>query len=275
MTSTISRITLTVTILVFLLGGFFTVANASHSWGKYHWDISTAESLVNPLVLGDNVTGVWDSSLVGASGDWNLSVLKNRIVSGTNTKCNPILGRVEVCNDTYGNNGWLGIAQIWVYRGKDGHIAQALVKANDTYFNMAKYNTSAWRNMVICQEVGHTFGLSHQDENFDNPNLNTCMDYTSNPESNQHPNQHDYDELEAKYGHLNGVVDEGKGNGNGNGGNNGKKPKKNVGVGADIDLNNPSAWGQAIRQDAQGNNSLFERSLGNGGKLFTFVIWAE
>ena len=54
----------------------------------------------------------------------------------------------------------------------------------------------------MCQEVGHTLGLDHQDENFDNPNLGTCMDYTSDPGTNQHPNQHDYDELEAIYAHL-------------------------------------------------------------------------
>ena len=69
------------------------------------------------------------------------------------------------------------------------------MKLNDTYFNTSTYNTEAWRNLVSCQEVGHTFGLDHQDENFNNPNLGTCMDYTNDPSSNQHPNQHDYDHL--------------------------------------------------------------------------------
>jgi hypothetical protein len=30
-------------------------------------------------------------------------------------------------------------------------------------------------------------------ETFDNPILGTCMDYTSDPTTNQHPNRHDYD----------------------------------------------------------------------------------
>lgn len=271
MTSTINKAILIIAGLALLFAGFVAVANANNSWSKYHWDKSTADSVTSPLVLGDNLTTTaWRSSLSGASSDWNVSVLKNQAVAGNNTNCNTVLGQVEVCNDTYGNTGWLGIAQIWVYRGRDGHIGQALVKVNDTYFNMAKYNTSAWRNMVMCQEVGHTFGLGHQDENFDNPNLNTCMDYTSNPDSNQHPNQHDYDEMEAKYAHLNGVIEEEKEKGS----NNGKKPKK-MGIGASVDLNNPSAWGQAIKQDAQGNNSLFERNLGNGLVLVTYVIWAD
>lgn len=257
--------------LAIFLGGFVTIALASNSWSKYHWDKSTEESIANPLVLGNNLTSVaWNSSLAEASSDWNLSVLKNQAVVGNNTNCDPVLGQVEVCNDTYGNNNWLGITQVWVYRGKAGHIAQGLVKMNDTYFNTPTYNTSAWRNLVVCQEVGHTIGLSHQDENFDNANLGTCMDYTSNPESNQHPNQHDYDELTEKYGHLNGI-EETKGGGNGN---NGKKPKKAIGP-SNVDLNNPSAWGQVVRHDAQGKPSLYSRNLGNGYELFTFVTWVE
>jgi hypothetical protein len=57
----------------------------------------------------------------------------------------------------------------------------------------------------VSREVGHTFGLDHQDVNFDNPNLGTCMDYTSNPDgppANTHPNKHDYDELVTIYSHL-------------------------------------------------------------------------
>src|SRR4030095_6084444 len=106
---------------------------------------------------------------------------------------------VEVCNGSYGNNGWLGIAQIWV-SGK--HITQGSVRLNDTYFDTPKYNTDAWRQLVVCQEVGHTFGLDHQDEDFDNRPLGTCMDYSNDPTPNQHPDQHDYDELAIIYSHL-------------------------------------------------------------------------
>jgi len=263
--------------LVLALGVFAFVAYAENSWGKYHWNISTADSIETPLVLGDNLTTpAWVSSLAGTSADWNASVLKNEAVAGTNTACDPVLGGVEVCNGEYGDNGWLGIAQIWIYRGRAGHIAQGLVKVNDTYFNTPKYNTQAWRNLVMCQEVGHTYGLGHQDENFSNANLGTCMDYTNDPDGtllgqldNQRPDQHDYDVLTEKYAHLNETTSDGPGGGK----SGGKKPKK--GVGANVDLSNPSVWGQAVRQDAQGRNSLYERNLASGVKVFTFVTWAE
>ena len=254
-----------------------TTALASHSWGKYHWNLSTEETVANPLKLSNNLTILaWIDSLSIASVDWNQSVLQNQVVTGDSLDCSPTLGQVEVCNDEYGNNNWLGIAQIWVYRGKDGHIAQAVVKLNDTYFNTPDYNSEAWRNFVMCQEVGHTFGLDHQDEDFSNENMGSCMDYTNDPARNDdngdnlHPNQHDYDMLTQIYAHLNSTED-GGGPGNGKGSGKGKP----AGVGADIDLNDPSEWGQAIRQDAQGKNSLFERNLGNGNKVFTFVIWAD
>jgi len=274
--------------VVLFLAVSVVVVEANNKWKKYHWNLSTEDSTVNPLKLGDNLTSLaWDSSLAGASFDWNDSVLKNQVVAGTNTACDPVLGGVEICNDSYGDNNWLGIAQIWVYRGKGSHIAQALVKVNDTYFNTPQYDTQSWRNFVMCQEVGHTFGLDHQDENFSNANLGTCMDYTNDPDGtifnqldNQHPNLHDYDTMTEIYAHLNGTDD---------GGNEGGKPDKcspwpscknnqgkgNLGISANINLNDPSAWGQAIRQDARGNNSLFERNLGNGLVLITYVIWVE
>ncbi len=59
----------------------------------------------------------------------------------------------------------------------------------------------------MCQEVAHGFGLGHQDEVFDNPNLGTCMDYTDDPlrePANIAPNAHDYDQLELIYDHVEG-----------------------------------------------------------------------
>jgi hypothetical protein len=184
--------------LVLILVALFVAgtASANHGWGKYHWNISTDQSIANPLELGDNLTSGWSSNLVTASNDWNPSVLKNKVVTGeSNANCDPTSGSVEVCNGAYGNNGWLGIASIWATRGKNNHITQGVVKLNDTYFDTPNYDTEAWRNLVMCQEVGHTFGLGHQDEDFDNANLGTCMDYTNDPDGsalgqldNQHPN---------------------------------------------------------------------------------------
>jgi hypothetical protein len=200
----IRRVITVVGAAVAIVAGLVGPAAANHSWGGYHWARTS-----NPFTLkvGDNVSSAWDAYLDGAISDWSASSVLDlaKVAGGTRPKnCRPTAGRIEVCNARYGNNGWLGIAQIWL---NGDHITQAMAKMNDTYFGTSAYNTPAWRRLVMCQEIAHGFGLDHQDENFDNPNLGTCMDYTSDPDgppSNEHPNAHDYAELEVIYSHLDG-----------------------------------------------------------------------
>jgi hypothetical protein len=245
---------MSVFVLVAILAAFPFSAGASHSWGSYHW-----ARTANPFTvkLGDNLTSNWDPYLSTTSSDWSKStVLDTTIVAGSTTgrRCRATTGRVEVCNASYGNNGWLGIASIWA---SGNHITQGTVKVNDTYFNTATYNTPAWRNLVMCQEVGHTFGLAHQDENFNNANLGTCMDYTNDPSTNQHPNQHDYDQLQTIYSHLDSTTTIGA---------------APAGF-ANADVHAIENWGEKVSDN--GKTALFVRDFGDGFQIFTFVIWAS
>jgi hypothetical protein len=243
-------------------------AYANHSWGGYHW-----ARMANPftLMLGNNLSGAWDPYLAQAAAAWSTSaVLDMTIVAGGTTpgSCRPTSGRVEVCNSTYGTTGWLGVAQIWA---SGSHIIQGVVKMNDTYFRTPMYNTPAWRTIVLCQEVGHTVGLDHQDEDFTNGNLGTCMDYTNDPDgtrynqlSNEQPNDHDYEELESIYAHLDRtatlsapLVS-------------GMPPAM-----ADIDFTTPAQWGQRVASRHHGKVEVYALDFGRGYKVFTFVVWAQ
>lgn len=244
--------------------GVVAIAEANHSWGGYHWARTS-----NPftLKLGDNLTTNWKPILVTTSADWSFSSVLDTVIvpgltnatKGRNTAktCSPTSGRVEVCNAKYGSNGWLGLAQIWI---SGSHITQGTTKLNDSYFTLPQYNTIAWKNLVMCQEVGHTFGLDHQDETFDNANLGTCMDYTNDPTSNQHPNAHDYEELEAIYAHLDTTT---------------TVSQTSATSAADEDSNDPKAWGKEIHTSADGRLSVFEQDLGNGQRILRHVFWAE
>lgn len=237
--------------------------DASHSWGEFHWARTS-----NPFTLKviDSATASFDPYLDVAITDWsdssvlNLSEESGNSDSKTARRCAAASGKVRVCNTTYGNTGWLGIATIWA---SGSHIVQGTVKNNDTYFNTAFYNTPAWRQFVMCQEIGHTFGLAHQDETFGNTNLDTCMDYTNAPASNQHPNTHDYAQLETMYAHLDstnsfssGTTSGGPGNGNGNGAAGDDDPSDAVPAGA-------------TARDGR----VFVRDLGGGLRVISVVIW--
>lgn len=251
-------------VLVFALVAFPASVGADHSWGGYHW-----ARTANPFTLkvGDNVSSAWDTYLDGAIADWTASSVLNltKVAGGTRPKnCRPTSGRIEACNARYGNTGWLGIAQIWITGGV--HITQAITKVNDTYFDTPTYNTPAWRRLVMCQEIAHDFGLDHQDENFNNPNLGSCMDYTSDPDgppSNEHPNNHDFDQLVTIYSHTDSF-------------NSYSGPAAAMPPGfANADVHAQENWGEKIHESADGRSAIFVRDFGNGNQIFTFVFWAE
>jgi len=255
-----------------IIGGVSAALYASHSWGGYHWARTS-----NPftLKLGDNVSSTWDAHLTVASSDWSVSdVLDTTVVTGGTDarRCKPTSGRVEVCAAKYGFNGWLGLAQIWV---SGGHIAQAVTKMNDSYFNTSTYKKPEWRQFVMCQEIGHTFGLSHQDENFSNPNLGSCMDYTNDPDGlvvgqddNTSPNLHDYQQLGTIYAHLDSTTTVGQ---TASGPGNGKMPPAMD----DIEFSGPAQWGRLVQGSQQHGFSVYELDFGGGNKVLTHVLWVR
>ena len=279
-----------------------TPALANHSWGGYHW-ARTANPFT--LQLGNNVTSVWSPYLSAASADWTTSdILDTTVVRGSSNArtCRAVSGTVQVCNSTYGSTGWLGVAQIWI---NGSHITAGTVKLNDTYFKTVAYNTPSWRQMVMCQEVGHTFGLGHQDENFSNTNLGTCMDYTNNPARNDgagdnlHPNKHDYDQLGLIYAHLDtfsSYIKAGVSTGFGRAALGSMFVNNDISAIGDLFPTVPvvptiptipavpelpelsldvSEWGDAIGVDARGRIDEFERDFGRGQKVLTHVLWVQ
>lgn len=267
------------------LGLHFTPALANHWWNQFHWSHVSALQ----LRLGDNVTAAWDPYLQAASRAWTRSApLDTVVIRGASDRatCSPVYGRIEVCNARYGATDWVGIGNVW---SSGGHVVQGTVQLNDTYFAEARYNTPAWRRLVMCQEIGHVLGLDHQDVNHTNTNLGTCMDYTRDPAgtagtngnlSNQLPNQHDYAQLNSIYTHQDSSqlrttrlasaaaaspAEETE-----------KPPPGERGrrLGQAIDKS-PKAWGRVAATDAKGKPRVYVKDLGSGDQVATFVIWAD
>ena len=229
---------------------------AVHSWNNYHWTKGSAEL---SIPTGDNVDSRWDSYLDVAIVDWNKSTVINssEVPGSTNPKnCRAVAGTIQVCNSSYGFNGWLGLASISI---SGGHITQGTTKVNDSYYNTATYNTPAWRAAVMCQEIGHDYGLGHQDEDSSTDNTTSCMDYTNRPEGNEHPDSHDYAQLVSIYNHAESASMTLGGRGNS--------------AAADVG-DTPAEWGRAIHFMKDGRPDLFERIDGPGAKTITHVYWA-
>ena len=260
-------------------------AFASHGWGSYHWgrpcsastgceaQITVYSSLtvsntdwpgrLNRAIYGDaanpntaNRRGWNDSSVLA------LSVAGAATDSSTRYSCPAVSNAVRVCNYSYGANGWLGLAQINTVSGTT-HIAWGTAKMNDSYFASGYPGTE--KQHVMCQEVGHDFGLGHTSEN--GSSQNTCMDYYQNTSSSDWtstgPNQHDFDQLLTQhhataitsptFTFLNAVA---------------------VARDEDNDLSEPWQWGTPFEWDDQGRPSGFELDLGDRN-VYTFVHWTD
>lgn len=209
---------------ILLIAAITLPAFADHSWNNYHWARTTAPF---DLTIVNSTTSDWGGYVVQSIYDWSRSAVDGRSLStvlnmveepGSTSrqvrrKCKGPSGQVRICNLAYGQTGWLGIAGISI--DPNGHILTGYTKLNDTYFNWDFYNNPEWKQSVTCQELGHNIGLHHQDEDFDNVSLDTCMDYQDPPW--EYPNQHDYDELESIYGHEDNSGDDSDGGGSGGG----------------------------------------------------------
>jgi len=179
---------------VAILGIIQTSAQAENVWGTYHWPRES-----NPLTLEliNNMTPDWESYLLAVSDDWSSSsVINSPVIAGSTVKrdrkkCSAVKGKIKVCNAAYGFNGWLGLAQIWV---NGSHIEKATSKVNDSYFSTSTYNNPYAKQHVLCQEVGHDFGLGHRA-------AVSCMDDRNglfDPLAVD-PSLHDYETLESIY----------------------------------------------------------------------------
>jgi hypothetical protein len=175
---------------------------AAHSWNDYHWARTTPSF---GLTIVNSTTSDWDGYVSAAIGDWSAVEVLNMVEdadgptsSRVRRQCKGPNGKVRICNLAYGFNGWLGIAGITV--DANGHITSGYTKLNDSYFNAEYYDKDDWKQSVTCQELGHNVGLGHQDEDFGNTSLLSCMDYQDPPY--EHPNTHDFEQLESIYDHI-------------------------------------------------------------------------
>lgn len=255
-----------------------TPTAASHTWSIYHWQRTS--SAIRNIPVRRFHSSAWLTRYSTAITDWRRSAMTKikpytASTGGPSNTCPAVLGQITSCDGSYGGTGWLGLATVWTYTGS-GHIAQGTSKVNNTYFNTSAYNTIPWRQLVICQEIGHNFGLGHVNVIFTNANTGSCMDYTNDPDggaggasnsdpNNMHPNAHDYSLINSKHNHIGSVLP-------------GFAPEREVAMPAAVAAFNPmklSDLGTLMSIGDGGRTERYEMDFGNGITVSSFVIRAR
>ena len=242
-----------------------STAMARNTWNGFHWERSSNPFTVS---LGDNMNDAWDGFLSDSSSDWSLSTVLDTPIATGDGVCGMVAGTVQACNDRYGINGWLGLAQVDIDGA--GHILWGRAKVNDSYFDTATYDNDNAKRHVLCQEIGHTLGLDHQKKR----QARSCMNdnFGLFDARFDGPNGHDYSTLDDMYAHLDGVAPPPPSDDGGDFCD--RKPNHRRCAGAATASANGD-WGKAIGHDDKGRSNRFEKSLGGGLKRLTLVTWAN
>lgn len=146
-------------------------ALADNQWGNNHW----ASDNLAMTVSDSGFDGVATSNMLD---EWRTgNPLDPQFISS---------GKGDIVVTTGNGKLWFGRAQIWI--DGSGHTTKGQVKMNTRLLAQYGYGQTATAH-VLCQELGHVFGLTHTDaQSCMNDNTDFLGDYPS-------PSPHDVDWL--------------------------------------------------------------------------------
>lgn len=181
--------------------GFYTGQGVlkNHSWNDYHWGDLT------PTVTDNTRAAMWSGQTELYVNHW----------AGLGTPIQPQMTtskKAEVAVVEGFSNDWLGLAQIYL---QNGHIVKGKVSLNTTLLSDSAYAPEAAAH-VLCQELGHIWGLDHNRDALDTC-MNDCVTQPTyvewmaclNTPAGEFTNDHDTEELLSIYGHTDTVEDAG------------------------------------------------------------------
>jgi hypothetical protein len=174
--------------------------NALHAWSTYHWASDNLTPSVFDKTRSSELTG--ETALSVAHWASLATPIQPQMSSRRQAPVTVVEGF---------SNDWLGLAQIWI---EDGHIVKGKVSMNTTFLLGDPRFTFEATVHVLCQELGHIWGLGHNRDELDTC-MNDCLTATTEAEwlaCLNHPdgvdtNAHDVEQLLLAYdGHDDGTT---------------------------------------------------------------------
>lgn len=157
--------------------GHLLVDDGAHDWWRWHWDKTT---------LGVQIFGSHQSEARAARADWHNNTKLSLPLRSSHTD-------ISVWGGNFGDTGWGGLASIEDY-GWDWHCwASCQIKHGHARFNSYYGGSNSWwARGVHCQEIGHLFGLGHN-------NRGGCMGLGYYSNHTNRPSSHDRSDVNNKY----------------------------------------------------------------------------
>jgi hypothetical protein len=151
------------------------------------------------LTVVNALDSTWKTYFDAAVHDWDSGTpdaltLSTQVASAPDPACGIIEGVLKMCNNNFGDTGWMGVNNVVQY---DNLIAGSVGMLNEFYFGT---RDDAKRQYTMCHEMGHGFGLPHTDTLMWNLNKRNCLDYTNRPKTNTRPGTINYQRLANVYG---------------------------------------------------------------------------
>jgi hypothetical protein len=140
--------------------------------------------------------GVYRSYITRAVDDYRESsavVALNLSTVPYQSLCEPIPGKIKICNGTFGNTDWYGQTILLM---RDNAIVAAAIQ-----INTSKELSSDILQHTLCHQLGHALGLPHNDKASCLQDIGgAVVDETAISNQLQHPSQEDLDSLVDLYG---------------------------------------------------------------------------
>ena len=170
----------------------------------HNWDTGLSNSGLSLTIL-NALDQRWYPYFIKAVTQWDNGnpdclTLSTKNVS-VDHSCSRVDGVLKVCNNNFGQTGWLGINEI-VTTTATNLVVSSVAKMNEYYLQNADLYQKQY---TMCHEMGHGFGLPHTDENFYNKDLGNCLDYTIHPWVNMQPAKMNFNRLKTMYGVVPGT----------------------------------------------------------------------